>query len=81
MQLVAYGILVGEEFGERPAYGLLKYRDEVFRIEFTDELQGEFFGVLDEMRAARRARNVPRSHDDPSICRYCGYRAGCDEHL
>src|SRR5687768_1344609 len=28
MQLMAYGILVEQEFGARPEYGLLKYRDQ-----------------------------------------------------
>lgn len=81
MQLMAYGILVEEKFGARPAYGLLKYRDRVFRIEFTDDLRSEFFHVVDDMRAARRAKNVARSHDDPVRCKYCGYRDECDERL
>src|SRR5581483_5233462 len=32
MQLMAYGVLVEQEFGSRPEYGLLKYRDRVFRV-------------------------------------------------
>jgi CRISPR-associated exonuclease Cas4 len=81
MQLMAYGILVEEEFGARPEYGLLKYREEVFQIAFTDELRVEFFEILREMRAARHAKNVARSHADPIKCRYCGYREECDERL
>ena len=74
MQLMAYGVLIEEKFDGRPEYGLLKYRDMVFRIEFTDELRHEFFEILADMRHARGMSNVPRSHDDPIICRYCGYR-------
>lgn len=81
MQLLAYGILVEEKFGKRPAFGLLKYRDEVFQIAFTEELRAEFFEILQEMRAARRAKNVARSHNDPIKCRYCGYREECEERL
>lgn len=81
MQLMAYGILVEEKFGARPTYGLLKYRDEVFQIAFTEELRAEFFEILQEMRAARHTDNVPRSHDDPLKCKYCGYREECDERL
>lgn len=81
MQLMAYGILVEEKFGARPDYGLLKYREQVFQIEFTVELRAEFFEILQEMRIARGAANVPRSHDDPTICKYCGYRDECDERL
>jgi len=81
MQLMAYGVLVEEKFSARPDYGLLKYRDSIFRIEFTDELRAEFFEILNDMRRARRMFNVARSHDDPIICRYCGYRDACDERL
>lgn len=81
MQLMAYGILIEEKFAKRPEYGLLKYRDDVFRIEFTQELRAEFFAILDEMRAARHLPNVPRSHNDAARCRYCGFREACDERL
>ena len=81
MQLMAYGILVEETYNARPEYGLLKYREHVFQIEFTEELRGEFFAILEEMRAARLAENVHRSHDDPTRCRYCGYREECEEKL
>lgn len=81
MQLMAYGVLVEQEFGARPTYGLLKYRDHVFQIDFTDDLRAEFFETLQDMRADRRAANVPRSHDDPARCRHCGYREECSERL
>ena len=81
MQLMAYGVLIEEKFGTRPAYGLLKYRDRVFEIEFTEELRTEFFETLKEMRAARRAKNVARNHTDAVKCKYCGYRDACEERL
>lgn len=81
MQLMAYGVLVEEKYGARPEYGLLKYRDQVFQIEFTSDLRAEFFEILEEMRAARGATNVPRSHNDATRCKYCGYRDECDERL
>lgn len=81
MQLMAYGILVEEEYGTRTTHGLLKYRDRVFEIEFTEELRAELFDTVRAMRAARGARNVARSHDDATRCRSCGYREECDERL
>lgn len=81
MQLMAYGLLVEDHFGARPAYGLLKYRKAVFKIEFTEELRAEFFELLQEMRQARRAQNVPRSHADARRCQVCGYRENCGEEI
>lgn len=81
MQLVAYGVLVEETYGARPDYGLLKYRDRMFRIEFTDARRAALFETMREMRAARGSATVHRTHDDPRRCRYCGYREECDERL
>lgn len=81
MQLMAYGILIQEKFGRRPDYGLMKYRDQVFQIAFTEELRAEFFEILRDMRAAGHAKNVARSHADPLRCTYCGYRDECSERL
>jgi CRISPR-associated exonuclease Cas4 len=81
MQLAAYGLLVEETFGTRPSYGLLKYRDTVFQIEFTDELRGQLFDLLKEMRRDLSAEDVARSHMDARRCRGCGYRAECGQEL
>lgn len=81
MQLMAYGLLVEEEYGTRPAFGLLKYREAVFRVEFTDELRGRLFELMEEMRQARQAYNVPRSHADARRCQACGYRQACNERI
>jgi len=57
------------DFGLGKGRVLLVAADFTFRriigVEFSDELRREFFEVLQEMRAARHATNVPRSHDDP----------------
>ncbi len=81
LQLAAYGLLMEENFGTRPPYGLLKYRDAVFQVDFTDALRGELLAVMEEMRAGLDAADVARSHDDPARCRACGYKAQCDQAI
>lgn len=81
MQLMAYGLLLEEEFGKRPGYGLLKYRDTLFRVEFTDDLRAGLIELFTEMREARRAGDVPRSHEDSRRCASCGYRDECSDRL
>ncbi len=81
LQLAAYGLLVEETFGSTPAYGLLKYRDVVFRIDFTQALRTQLLQVLNEMRGDLEAPDVARSHDDARRCRACGYRAACGQAL
>ena len=84
MQLVAYGLLIEESSGQRraaPPYGLLKYRDAVFQIDFTDDLWARLVDLMEEMRHDSAARDVARSHAEPRRCRACGYRAECGQAL
>ncbi|MEW5717649.1 MAG: CRISPR-associated protein Cas4 [Chloroflexota bacterium] len=81
LQLAAYALLVKENFGATPAYGLLKYRDAVFQIELTDELRARLLDTLAALRRDLNARDVARSHAEPRRCRACGYRDECGQSL
>jgi CRISPR-associated exonuclease Cas4 len=81
LQLAAYCLLVEEQEGRAPAYGLLKYDDQAFEIDYTPELRAELLATLDDIRHDLAAREGDRSHDDPARCRGCGYRAQCEQRL
>ena len=81
MQLAAYCLLVEESYGQRPSYGLLRYRERTFRIPFDQDLHDDILDVLEQMRACVSRQAVPRSHDHPVRCRYCGQREACDQAL
>ncbi len=84
MQLAAYGLLIEETLGQghtAPPHGLLKYRDAVFQIGFTEELRARLIDLMDAMRRDASARDVARSHAEPRRCRACGYRAECEQAL
>jgi CRISPR-associated exonuclease Cas4 len=81
MQLAAYALLVEETRGTRVPHGLLKYRDQVFQIEFTRELRERLIALMDEMRVNAAAVDVSRHHAEPRRCVACGYRAECGEEL
>lgn len=83
MQLAAYGLLIEETVGRGQAvpYGLLKYRDAVFQIDFTEELRADLFELMMAMRRDAVAGDVARSHTEPRRCRACGYRAKCAQTL
>ena len=81
MQLAAYAMLVEDTFHASPPYGLLKYRDDVFRIDFTDELRKRLLEIMDVMRQTLEANDVPRSHAEEWRCRGCGYRDRCGQVL
>ncbi|HLL14407.1 MAG TPA: CRISPR-associated protein Cas4 [Pyrinomonadaceae bacterium] len=81
MQLACYCLLVEETTGERVPFGVIRYRDRQLRVDYTDELRGELLALLAEMREARKAPDVHRSHDQTARCAACGYRGICDESL
>jgi CRISPR-associated exonuclease Cas4 len=83
MQLAAYGLLLEETLGRGRAapYGLLKYRDAVFQIDFTKEVRADLFELMMAMRRDAAEEDVARSHSDPRRCHACGYRAECVQAL
>jgi len=80
-QLAAYCLLTERTWGVRPAYGILQYANRTFEIPYTPQLERDLLALLDEMRAARRKRSLPRSHSQTARCRACGYRHICDQRL
>ena len=81
LQLAAYCLLVEECYGRRPAYGIVKYADRAFEVDYTPELEDELLATLEDMRDDLAAGDAPRNHDEPRRCRACGYRQRCDQRL
>jgi CRISPR-associated exonuclease Cas4 len=81
LQLAAYSLLVEETEGVRPTHGIIKYADQVFRVENTAELRRTLLSTLDAMRRDLDRTESHRSHADAARCRRCGVRAACDERL
>jgi CRISPR-associated exonuclease Cas4 len=79
LQLAAYCILVERSTGQRPPYGILKYRNRSYEIEYTPQLETDLLNVLAEMRYQIRKGEAERSHDVPARCARCGYRSMCDQ--
>ena len=81
LQLAAYCLLVEECYGRQPPYGIVKYADRTFEVDYTPELEEELLATLEDMRADLAEGGAPRDHDDARRCRACGYRAQCDQSL
>ena len=78
-QLAAYCVLVAEAYGQRPAYGLIKYADKTLAVDFTAQLESDLWELLDEMRADAEEDDVVRSHNFAARCRACGFREVCGQ--
>ena len=50
-------------------------------MEYTRELEASLLDLLAEMHKNERRKNIPRSHEQASRCKGCGFRDVCDESL
>jgi CRISPR-associated exonuclease Cas4 len=80
-QLAAYCLLVERTYGQRPPYGILRYRDRSFTIDYSPALENELENLLQAMRLQQRRGEANRSHNEPARCARCGYRGICDQKL
>lgn len=81
LQLAAYCLLVEECYRRRPPYGIIKYADRAFEVDYTSELEDELLATLDDMRDNLDNDDAPRNHNDPARCQSCGHRHHCEQHL
>ncbi|HJZ46676.1 MAG TPA: Dna2/Cas4 domain-containing protein [Roseiflexaceae bacterium] len=81
MQLAAYCVLVEETSGVAPPYGLLRYAEQTFRLDYTDPVRDEVLALLDEMRGELEEPDCDRSHDDQPRCLSCGFYEQCEQAL
>lgn len=81
LQVLAYCLLVEENLGKRPPYGLLRYSNNTFKVDYNKQTRAHIIHVVEEMRLSAAQREVPRSHDVPGRCRACAYHSTCDQSL
>lgn len=81
MQLAAYCLLVEETTGNPPPYGLLRYADTSFRLDYTPAVRARLLATLTAMRADLAEQDCARSHAEPRRCAGCGFVEVCAEAL
>ena len=81
MQLAAYCVLIEETEDTPPPYGLLRYANYTFRLDYTADVRNHVIELIDEMRAALDDSDRERSHDDSRRCAGCGFFTICEDAL
>lgn len=81
MQLAAYCVLVEETSGSTPPYGLLRYANRTFRLDYTEQIRDDLLAILGEMREVLADADCDRSHDDERRCANCGFYEQCADAL
>lgn len=81
MQLAAYCALVEDHYGQRPTYGVIRYSNKSFEVDYTPQLEKELISILEDMRLDMADNDVPRSHDQWQRCKGCGFGEVCSDSL
>jgi CRISPR-associated exonuclease Cas4 len=81
LQLAAYCLLIEEAYRQKPKYGIVKYADRMFAVDYTESLRAALLEVMATMRHDLAQVEAHRSHHEAARCTHCGYRHACDERL
>ena len=83
LQVVAYCILIEENFGKPPPHGILDYTDHTqHKIDYDQKGKDLVLSKLDEMREMLDGLKEPyRNHNRPGKCHNCSRRAHCPKRL
>lgn len=81
LQLAAYCLLVERNYGIRPTYGILQYKDQTFAVDYTDDLEEDLLDLLADMRGDLLSPDVNRDHNEWGRCSHCGVRGHCVQRL
>ena len=81
MQVAAYCLLLEDTTGKAPPYGLIRYPDHEFQIDYNEDMKKMLLDKVREMRDALVSDDVHRNHNRPGKCRSCSRRSVCSEKL
>lgn len=80
-QLAAYCRLVEVTFHKRPSFGIIRYENQTFAIDYNPALEYKLKTMLADIRENSYQREINRSHESVERCRGCGYRIRCEQTL
>jgi len=81
LQVVAYCLLLEEEYGKAPPYGVIRYGETNYEIEYNEDQKKLLLQKLAEMRASIAKGEAHRNHTRPGKCVHCSRRGVCPERL
>lgn len=78
LQLAVYCLLIEENTGKRPSYGIIEYRDHQESIPYTKELKSSILTQIKKIRKENPEENdLPPVCDNMRKCSHCGYNYLC----
>lgn len=81
-QILVHCLLVHETMQSPPPYGIIRYDDRTFEVDYTEQAVTALLELIDEMRVRWQKDTIPaRSHDSTRRCYACQHRGICEETL
>jgi CRISPR-associated exonuclease Cas4 len=80
-QLTAYCVLVGDATGVAPPYGIIRYANRSWRVQYTPATRDRVLRIVEDIRPTLNSHDVHRNHSQPGRCRVCGFREICEERI
>ncbi len=81
MQCMTYCLLLEEEYGHRPPFGVVSYDKARYEVEYTEEMKDKVLETVLRMRVAQATGNVHRNHARPGKCAGCSRKSNCPERI
>lgn len=81
LQLLAYIHLVKVQTGHQPPFGVLRYGEDIHKIDWNDDHRDLLMKHLTEIQQLMVEGGAKRNHERPGKCRNCSRRRACPEAL
>lgn len=79
-QMVTYFIILAEQYPNLDIpYGVLKYKNQAFRVDNIPENRSKLLGIVDEMRSS--FMEPDRNHNNSGRCFKCSFNEVCQQKL
>lgn len=80
-QLFAYCLLVEEEYGIAPPYGILTYPDQTFHLPYGEPEREWVLDTLAAIREDAASNDVLPNHNQPARCQACQFYGVCGREV
>jgi CRISPR-associated exonuclease Cas4 len=80
-QILIYCLLVHETTQSAPPYGIIRYSNRTFEVDYNAKTAEAVLDLIDEVRAQQQHVPLPRSHENERHCYACSHRKICDQRL
>ena len=78
MQLAAYCLLIEENTGRRPPYGIIRYKNHEEQVPYTKELRSSLLTRIKQIRQeSPEEKDLPPVCENTRRCAHCGYARYC----